>query len=182
MDNRTKTALTSGAFTPQRSQYAGSANDDTLIFKAHAAAVVSLDEDNGIETMVFVKLPQEATTIMENGTMMDAFEIHLPPQIKKIDTYCFAGWPNIIKINMENVELVGEGACSNWGAVGSEDGVEIHLDSVKEVEPEAFVDANAVVYLNDKVETVGANAFMGIKHLYYHGDLEGAPWGANEWN
>lgn len=177
MDNRTKTALTSGAFTPQRSQYAGAANDDTLVFKVKSGVIASLNEEGG-ETVVFQKIPAEARTLLGVEAMSNAYEIHLPPQIKIIGDECFAGWGNVEKINLENVEYIGYQAfLANTGEK------EIHLDSVKEIGQAAFAASQGlVVHLNDKVESVEQDAFAEIAHLYYHGDLEGAPWGAEEWN
>lgn len=106
-------------------------------------------------------------------------KVVLPSSVKSIYGEAFAECSELNDINLNAVEEIHEAAfvlCTSLA--------QVHLDSVKIIGSSAFSEcSNLTVYLNDNVEEVqDANAFVGIAHLYYHGSLEGAPWGATAWN
>ena len=182
MDTKTKTAM-SDAFVRGQSTYVGKATDDTIILKSRAASIAYLDEEGGITT-VYQKCPAEANTIFEITAMQDAFEVHLPPQIKILE-HPFTGWGYLEKINFENVEEFGQESCAGWGVGPATTRLELHLDSAKIIGEGAFGGIQgrdfSEIYLNENVEQVGEYAFEGLDVLHYKGSLPGAPWGATEW-
>lgn len=191
MDNRTKTALTSGAFTPQRSQYAGTVSElenRTVRIKYKQGvgndAIQALGENDNLVNTGEIRLSynndvEKVSSLLE-GT--DVEELYLPRETKEILSSFIGGTNAELKYcpMPPSLEKIGEGAfaeCANWDD-------EITMpDTIKEIEAYAFVMCSKLtIILPDSIERVGEGAFSGIKHLYYHGDLEGAPWGAEEWN
>ena len=80
--------------------------------------------------------------------------------------------------NTEQVETIGDQAF--YGCSGLKT---IKLHDIKKIGWGAFLDCNELtVHLPSTVEEVQDNAFEEIKHLYYDGNLPGAPWGAQTWN
>lgn len=184
MDENTKIAFGSGAFKGGRSSHVGVAIDDTLIMTAKNGANYFRPTTTGPLTIFQKYMPGE-TSIDMAQTDYGFTSIHLPPQIKSLGDQgggTFAYFTKVEEINLENVEVFGEYSCSQIGKNNGKTLV-LHLDSAKDVRYYAFgLCTNVEIHLNEKVESVASNAFESVGHLYYYGELEGAPWGASEWN
>lgn len=56
-------------------------------------------------------------------------------------------------------------------------------DSVTEIGATAFADCSSLsIEINERVTTIGEDAFRDVAHIYYAGDATGSPWGAKEIN
>ena len=98
--------------------------------------------------------------------------------VKEIGNAAFAACASLEKIDLSNVEHIGSAAFAECISLGV-----VKLPKVTHIDQEAFAGcANAEVYLNDDVEQVDSDSFTGVKHLYYHGNLPNAPFGALAWN
>lgn len=162
-----------------RSQLIGKAMDDTIIFKFEDVNVINVDGGTSPQAIIMQKLAPDVKTIMEVGYIEES-EVHIPKQIKALEMNALAGSTRLKKINLENLEFVGDYALAG-ASVAIEDVPVVHLDNVKEIGENAFLDAKLIIYLNKDVEIVNPQAFTGAKELHYKGELEGAPWGATEW-
>lgn len=98
--------------------------------------------------------------------------------VKSIGNASFAECSSMENIDLSNVETIDDSAF-----VGCLSLRKVNLPKVKSISNRAFESCtNAEITLNDNVEFVDDGVFEGIAHLYYHGSLEGAPWGALAWN
>lgn len=175
MDNRTKTALTSGAFKTQRSQYAGKVEQPHILldvpqnmstlrgeFEVTSDLILEAVLPDSVE-MIEINGAEKCRKLIANG----ATEIEAPGMI------------SCEEIEISNAEVIHT---LYHLAKNSQKTVTVNLEKARIVQGGAFDGANAIIYLNDDVEEVEEGAFYNAKHLYYHGDLEGAPWGAQAWN
>lgn len=105
-------------------------------------------------------------------------KVVLSDSVKQIGGEAFVECGVLNEINLNMVEEIQEAAFAACTSL-----TEVHLDSVLSVMANAFAECPILtVYLNDNVEEIVDGAFANIQHLYYHGNLPGAPWGAQAWN
>lgn len=84
-------------------------------------------------------------------------DISLPDSLEVIAAYAFAGCTSLQKIELPlSVWSIGYGAFEESGI--------------------------SELTLSENVRTIGANAFRGIEHIYYYGNADGSPWGAEQRN
>lgn len=169
----------SGALQMNRSQLIGKAIDDTIIFRFENTNIINVEGGTSTQAIIMQKLTPDVKKILETG-YIEVSEVYIPKQIKELGTGAIGGATKLKKINLENLEIIGEYALIG-AASDVKDTPVVHLNSVKEVGENAFMDAKLVIYLNKDVEIVNPEAFFGAKELHYKGKLEGAPWGAQEW-
>lgn len=127
-----------------------------------------------------IYLPKKTTTIEAGAaqTQTSLVLVERTENVTAVKEGAFAGCEKLKSINLNSVIRFGAGALAGCVALET-----VNLPNVETVDEEAFIDCiNAEITLNDNVQSVGAGAFTNVKHLYYHGSLEGAPWGALAWN
>lgn len=179
MDEKLNKINKSGALQMNRSQLVGKAIDDTIIFNLENVNIINVEGSTSPQAIIMQKLAPDAKTILETG-YIDVSEVHIPKQIKELGMGALGGAMKLKKINLENMEKIGDYALAG-ASTDIENTPVVHLDSVKEIGENAFMDAKLIIYLNKDVEIVNPEAFIGAKELHYKGDLEGAPWGAQQW-
>lgn len=177
-----------------RSQYIGVA--ETLREKTLRVVWVGNQEDH--EEFDFIASRQNGETIPGARTVMEIHynepvysiisteqslnhnvtEIYLPKELKIIGSQFMTSATKLENIILPpTLERIEEAAF----AEASLHTVKIP-DTIKDIGPYAFVmNGSADITLPSTVKSVGEGAFEGIKTLHYAGDLEGAPWGAQEW-
>lgn len=179
MDEKLNKINESGALQMNRSQLVGKAIDDTIIFNFENVNIINVEGNMSPQAIIMQKLAPDVKAIEETG-WIEVSEVHIPKQIKALGMNAMAGATQLKKINLENIEIVGDYALSG-AAVNLENTPVVHLDNVKEIGENAFLDAKLTIHLNKDVEIVSQDAFAGAKELHYKGGLEGAPWGAQQW-
>lgn len=133
----------------------------------------------GVKTIIEVKY-DEPVYSMESDQSLNRLvtEIYLPKELKIIGPQCFATATKLENIILPpTLERIEEAAFAE---------ARLHTvkipDTIRVIGPYAFVtNGSADITLPSTVKSVGEGAFEGIKTLHYAGDLEGAPWGAQEW-
>lgn len=129
-------------------------------------------------TKMVITYDEPPTTLMNAGITLTAVrKIVLPDSITAVTQFQEAR--NIEEINLENITTVGEGAF--YGLAADTDPITVRLPNVRRIEMEAFIEANADIYIPADVTEVEEDAFLDAKTLHYSGNLPGAPWGATEW-
>lgn len=153
---------------------------------SESKVVYTCDEEESsgpMQTLGVVKEFYAPNTLKVVGAQLMMLQPHLTKVslqegTKSIASEAFLECGELEEINLENVETIGATAFAACVSLH-----ELHLNNVKTIEDSAFTDCtSATIYLNDNVESVGELAFYNVDHLYYHGNLEGAPWGAQVWN
>lgn len=193
MDEKLNKINESGALQMNRSQYIGVA--ETLKEKTLRVVWVGDEEDH--YEVDFLASRQNGETIPEAKTIIEVHynepvysigseqslnrlvtEVYLPKELKVIESQFMASATKLENIILPpTLEGIGEAAFAEAGLRT----VKIP-ETIKKIGPYAFVmNQQADIYLPSTVSSVKEGAFEGIKTLHYAGDLEGAPWGAQEW-
>lgn len=181
MNNRLNNINNSEALTKGRSQYVGTAADNSIIMEIAGNVIAVNDGEESPSVFIMQKVGEGQTQIADNNQFNRFKSLHLPPQIEEVVPFAFSGCIVAQKLDIRNLKVIGESAFSDLG-VESGAPLEIYLDKAENIAAGAFVNANANIYLNENVQEVQEYAFEGANHLYYYGNLEGAPWGAKLWN
>lgn len=129
--------------------------------------------------LLAIVLPLKVKKISTYSFSTDTLKkIERTSQITLINAFAFTGAAGLESIDLSNVRTIGGNAFEGCAKLET-----IQLPKVETIGNECFKDAvKAEIYLNENVQSVGTDAFNGIKHLYYNGNLPGAPWGALAWN
>ncbi len=108
-------------------------------------------------------------------------EIILPDSVKTVGNRAFYLCDSLVDVKLpETLEEIGTGAFQSCRELNS---IAIP-NSVKKIGQYAFVACHKLgdVEVPSTVEYVGEDAFRYVHHIYYHGDLPDAPWGAKRMN
>lgn len=108
-------------------------------------------------------------------------EIILPDSVKTVGNRAFYLCESLVDVKLpETLEEIGTGAFQSCHELNS---IDIPR-SVKKIGAYAFAECYILEYVKvpSTVEYVGEDAFRHVPHIYYHGNLPGAPWGARSMN
>lgn len=130
--------------------------------------------------------------------------IIVPPTVTGIPNGCFAGFYNLLKIilpdNITELSSYVFYKCTTLVDVTLPASLKVIRDSafrgcysikelklpssVKKIETYAFVNCCKLtdIVIPPNVEYIDVDAFKDVPHIYYHGNLPGAPWGAKRMN
>lgn len=123
-------------------------------------------------------------TVIKNSCFLglsNLSKVILPDGIKVLSAHVFCGCSNLVDVTLPAfLEEIGKVAFSGCRSLK-----ELKLpNSVKKIGEHAFTYCLKLedVEVPSTVEYVGEDAFRHVPHITYHGNLPGAPWGAQSMN
>lgn len=133
--------------------------------------------------MASVVVPPTVTDILPYcfAELSTLSKVILPDSIKTLNDGVFAECENLVDVKLpETLEGIGVGVfrhCHELKKIAIP-------NSIKEIGQYAFLDCHKLedVEIPATVEYVGEGAFCFVPHIYYRGNLPGAPWGAKSMN
>lgn len=156
------------------------------------------------DTGELCRITRLATDLFIDADHTDMASVVVPPTVTDILPYCFAELSTLSKVILpDSIKTLNDGVfaeCEDLVDVklpetleGIGVGVFRHChelkkitipNSVKKIGQYTFVACHKLgdVEVPATVEYVGEDAFRHVPHIYYHGNLPGAPWGAKRMN
>lgn len=157
---------------------------ETYTYKKHKYTITKVKRNifNGCVSVKNISLPNTITEIEEHAfhDCTNLEEINIPNTITIIEKYAFCKCKSLKYINIpKNLKKIEQ--ATFWDCKNLKD-IDIP-NSVTEIETQAFHGCTSLnLKIPNNVTKIGANAFLNVPHIEYHGTATGAPWGAKKIN